>query len=119
MINGTSWLVVTKLDVLDDLAEIPICVGYKIGGKATIEAPAQASGYEKIECVYQKMPGWKTSTEGITDYEKLPQHAREYLEFVAKESGAKVGMISTGPDRDHTILMDGFITELKAAARKA
>ena len=119
MINGTSWLVVTKLDVLDDLAEIPVCVGYKINGKPTIEAPAQASGYEKIECVYQKLPGWKTSTEGITAYDKLPKQAREYLAFVAKESGAKVGMISTGPDRDHTILMDDFITELKAAAQKA
>jgi adenylosuccinate synthase len=94
-------------------------VGYRIDGKATIEAPAQAIGYEKIECVYQKLPGWKTSTEGITDYEKLPKQARAYLSFVAKESGAKVGMISTGPDRDHTILMDEFITELKVAAQKA
>jgi adenylosuccinate synthase len=84
-----------------------------------MEAPAQASGYEKIECVYQKLPGWKSSTEGITDYKQLPKQAREYLSFVAKESGAEVGMISTGPDRDHTILMDGFITELKAAAQKA
>jgi adenylosuccinate synthase len=119
MINGTNWLVVTKLDVLDDLAEIPVCVGYKIDGKATIEAPAQASGYEKIECIYEKVPGWKTSTEGITAYDKLPKQARAYLAFVEKESGAKVGMISTGPDRDHTILMDDFITELKVAAKKA
>src|SRR4051794_2470889 len=119
MINGTSWLVVTKLDVLDDLPEIPVCVGYKIDGKPTIEAPSQAFGYDKIECVYQKLPGWKTSTEGITQYEKLPKQARDYLAFVAKESGAKVGMISTGPDRDHTILVDEFITELKVAAQKA
>ncbi|HSY93528.1 MAG TPA: adenylosuccinate synthase [Candidatus Binatus sp.] len=119
MINGTSWLVVTKLDVLDELAEIPVCVGYKIDGKATAEAPAHASGYDKIECVYQKLPGWRTSTEGITDYEKLPSAAREYLAFVGKEAGAKVGMISTGPDRNHTILMDEFVTELKTAAKKA
>ena len=119
MINGTSWLVVTKLDVLDDLAEIPVCVGYKIDGKATIEAPAQASGYEKIECIYQKLPGWRTPTEGITKYNQLPQKAREYLAFVEKEVGAKVGMISTGPDRDHTILVDEFIAELKTAAKKA
>ena len=76
MINGISWLVVTKLDVLDDLAEIPVCVGYKIDGKDTVEAPAQASGYEKIECIYRKLPGWKTSTEGITEFEKLPQDRR-------------------------------------------
>jgi adenylosuccinate synthase len=119
MINGTSWLVVTKLDVLDHLAEIPVCVGYKIDGKAASDIPAQASGYDKIECVYQKLPGWKTSTEGITDYEKLPQAARDYLAFVEKEAGAEVGMISTGPDRDHTILMGDFVSELKTAAKKA
>jgi adenylosuccinate synthase len=119
MINGTTWLVVTKLDVLDDLAEIPVCVGYKIDGKETIEAPAHASGYEKIECIYEKLPGWKTSTEGITEYDRLPKQAQGYLEFVAKATGAKVGMISTGPDRDHTILVDEFITGLKRAAKKA
>jgi len=119
MINGTSWLVVTKLDVLDELDEVPVCVGYKIDGKPTAEAPAHASGYDKIECVYQKLPGWQTSTEGITDYEKLPAAARDYLAFVGKEAGAKVGMISTGPDRNHTILMNEFVTELKTAAKKA
>ena len=119
MINGTSWLVVTKLDVLDELAEIPICVGYKIDGKASSDAPAQACGYEKIECIYKNLPGWRTSTEGITDYEKLPKPAREYLAFVEKEAGARVGMISTGPDRGHTILVDEFVSELKTAAKKA
>jgi adenylosuccinate synthase len=119
MINGTSWLVVTKLDVLDELAEIPVCIGYKIDGKTTSDAPAQASGYEKIECIYKKLPGWQTSTEGITEYSKLPKAAREYLGFVEKEAGAKVGMISTGPDRGHTILVDEFVTELKTAAKKA
>jgi adenylosuccinate synthase len=119
MINGTNWLVVTKLDVLDELAEIPVCVGFKIDGKETAEPPAQASGFDKIECIYRKMPGWQSSTEGIVDYEKLPKQARDYLDFVAKETGAKIGMISTGPDRDHTILLDDFITELKVAAKKA
>ena len=119
MINGTSWLVVTKLDVLDELAEIPVCVGYQINGKATSDVPAQASGYDKIECIYQKLPGWQTSTEGITDYEKLPKLAREYLAFVEKEAGANVGMISTGPDRGHTILAAEFVKELKTASKKA
>jgi adenylosuccinate synthase len=96
-----------------------VCVGYKIDGQPTIEAPAQASGYERIECVYRNLPGWQTSTEGITDYEKLPQRAREYLAFIAQETGAKIGMISTGPDRDHTILVDEFVTSLKTAAKKA
>jgi adenylosuccinate synthase len=119
MINGTNWLVMTKLDVLDELAEIPVCVGYKIDGKPTSEAPAQASGYDKIECIYQNLPGWQTSTEGITDYEKLPKLAREYLTFVEKEAGAKVGMISTGPDRSHTILLEEFVKELNPDAKKA
>ena len=119
MINGTSWLVVTKLDVLDQLAEIPVCVAVKIDGKKTVEVPAQASGYEKIECVYEKLPGWQTSTEGIVDYEKLPREARDYLAFVEKQVGAKIGMISTGPDRDHTILMPEFVSELKSASKKA
>ena len=119
MINGTNWLVVTKLDVLDELAEIPVCVGLKIDGTKTVEVPAQDSGYEKIECIYQKLPGWQSSSEGIVEYEKLPRQAREYLAFVEKESGAKIGMISTGPDRGHTILMPDFVSELKAAARKA
>jgi len=119
MINGTSWLVVTKLDVLDELAEIPVCVGYKIDGRTTTDAPAQAFGYDKIECIYKRLPGWQTSTEGIRDYTKLPRQAREYLSFVASESGAQIGMISTGADRDHTILVDEFIEGLKTAAKKA
>jgi adenylosuccinate synthase len=118
MINGTNWLVVTKLDVLDELAEIPVSVALKIDGKPTVEVPAQASGYEKIECVYRKLPGWRTSTEGVVDYEKLPKEARDYLTFLEKEAGARIGMISTGPDRGHTILMPEFVSELKAAAKK-
>jgi len=119
MINGISWLVVTKLDVLDEFAEIPVCVGYKIDGKKTDEVPAQASGYEKIECIYEERPGWKTATQGITSMEKLPKAAREYLAFLEKESGARVGMVSTGPDRDHTIFVDEFAGAMKAAARVA
>ena len=108
MINGISWLVVTKLDVLDELAEIPVCVGYRINGKTTIEAPAQASGYDRIECIYQNLPGWRTSTEGIPAIGKLPKAAREYLAFVEQQSGAKIGMVSTGPGRDQTIFVDEF-----------
>ena len=119
MINGISWLVVTKLDVLDELAEIPVCVGYKVDGKKTTEIPAQASGYDKIEGIYQKLPGWQCSTEGITSFDQLPKRARDYLAFLEKEAGAKIGMVSTGPDRDHTIFMDEFAAELKTAAGKA
>jgi adenylosuccinate synthase len=112
MINGISWLVVTKLDVLDHLTEIPVCVGYKIDGKETSEVPAQACGYEAIECVYRKMPGWATSTQGTRTVEQLPKAAREYLTFIEKETGARVGMISTGPDREQTILVPEFVNQL-------
>jgi adenylosuccinate synthase len=113
MINGISWLVVTKLDVLDELAELPVCTGYKINGKATEEIPAQASGYDAIEPVYRTMPGWNTSTLGITQFDKLPQAAREYLAFVEKETGARIGMVSTGPDREQTIITDEFSAALR------
>ena len=114
MINGTSWLVVTKLDVLDELKAIPVCVGYKVNGKHTDEVPAEASGYEKIECVYRNMPGWHTPTQGITDLNKLPKAAREYLAFIEKETGSRIGMVSTGPGREETIFVDEFAGELKS-----
>jgi adenylosuccinate synthase len=117
MINGTSWLVVTKLDVLDALDEIPLCVGYKVNGKKTDEVPAEASDWAKIECLYKKMPGWKTSTQGITELKKLPKPAREYLAFVEKEAGARIGMISTGPGREETMFVEEFVDELNSMAR--
>jgi adenylosuccinate synthase len=110
--------VVTKLDVLDELAEIPVCVGYIVDGKKTMEIPAQASGYDKLECIYQKLPGWRISTQGVTKFDQLPKPAREYLAFVEKEAGARIGLVSTGPDRDHTIFMEDFFTELKAASSR-
>jgi adenylosuccinate synthase len=108
MINGTSWLVVTKLDVLDEQPEIPVCVSYKIDGKETQQIPAQISGYEKIEPIYAKLPGWQSSTFGIDNYDRLPEKAKHYLEFVEKESGAKVGIVSTGPDREQTMIVPEF-----------
>ena len=70
--NGTEWLVVTKLDVLDELAEIPICTGYRIDGEFTDEIPADVAGLQKIEAVYTSLKGWRAKTEGITEFEKLP-----------------------------------------------
>jgi len=119
MINGTSWLVVTKLDVLDEQAEIPICVGYKIDGKETQQIPAQISGFEKIEPVYRELPGWQTSTFGIDSYDRLPEKAKRYLEFVEKESGAKVGIISTGPDREQTMFVPEFVAMLDGMGKAA
>jgi adenylosuccinate synthase len=107
-VNGAEWLVITKLDVLDDLDEIPVCVGYEIDGKVSDVIPADVQGLDSIKPVYTKMKGWRTSTEGITEFGKLPLAAQEYLLFQERESGAKIGMVSTGPDRDQTMILPEF-----------
>ena len=114
MINSTEWLVVTKMDVMDELDEIPVCTHYKVDGKLTDTIPADIRGFEAIEPVYTKLKGWKSSTEGITEYDRLPRAAQEYMEFLEKESGAKIGMISTGPDREQTMTLPGFEAALGA-----
>jgi len=113
-VNGAEWLVVTKLDVLDGLEEIPICVGYEIDGKVTDEIPADVHGLDAIKPRYTTLKGWRGSTEGITEYDKLPKAAREYLAFQERESGAKIGMISTGPDRGQTIVLPEFAARLQS-----
>ena len=117
MINGTSWLVVTKLDVLDELAEIPVCVAYKINGKTVEQVPAEASGWERIDCVYQRLPGWQSPTQGITEFHALPRRAKDYLSFIEDQAGARIGMVSTGPGREETILIDGFADEFLSSAK--
>jgi adenylosuccinate synthase len=104
--------VITKLDVLDTLAEIPICIGYEIDGKITDEIPADVQGLEQIKPVYTKLKGWRQSTEGITEFDKLPLNAREYLLFQERESGARIGMVSTGPDRNQTMVLPEFAAAL-------
>jgi adenylosuccinate synthase len=108
MINSTEWLVVTKMDVMDECEEIPVCTGYKIDGKVTDVIPADIVGFKKIEPVYTTLKGWMAKTEGITEFDKLPKAAQEYMHFLERESGAKIGMISTGPDRVQTRTMPGF-----------
>ena len=119
MINGVNWWVVTKLDVLDELDEVPVCVGYKVDGKKIDTVPALATGFEQVQPIYEKMPGWKRSTEGVTEFSKLPKKAQEYLRFLENESGAKIGMVSTGPDRDQTIFIPEFTADLEATAAKS
>jgi adenylosuccinate synthase len=119
-VNGAEWLVVTKMDVLDELEEIPVCVGYECGGKVSDEIPADVQGLERIKPVYTRLKGWQASTEGITEFERLPRAAQEYLRFQERESGAKIGMVSTGPDRGQTMLLPEFETaldEMSSAAR--
>jgi adenylosuccinate synthase len=119
MINGVNWWVVTKLDVLDELDEVPVCIGYKINGKKTDTVPALATGFEQVEPVYEKMAGWRKSTEGITELAKLPKKAQDYLRFLEQETGARIGMVSTGPDRDQTIFIPEFSENLAETAATA
>ncbi len=114
MINGTEWLVVTKLDVMDECTDIPICTHYRINGKLTDTIPADMRGFSSIEPVYTTLKGWNSSTEGITQFDKLPRPAQEYIDFLERESGATVGMISTGPDRDQTMTLPAFSDLLRA-----
>jgi len=112
-VNGAQWLVVTKMDVLDELEEIPVCTGYEVDGKVTDEIPADVQGLEQVKPVYTKLKGWCACTEGITNFEELPRAAREYLKFQERESGAKIGMVSTGPDRNQTIVLPEFAAALE------
>src|SRR3984885_9202043 len=113
-VNGTEWLVVTKMDVLDELAEIPVCIGYEIDGKFTDLVPADVQGLESIVPRYPTLKGWQQPTEGITEFDDLPTAAQEYLRFQERESGARIGMVSTGPDRDQTMILPGFADMLTA-----
>ena len=106
-VNGLAALAVTKLDVLDHLAEIPVCTGYRYRGSPVTEMPAEADRLAAIEPIYATRPGWQTSTRGLTAYEQLPQRARDYLRFVADEVGVEIGFISTGPERAETIIIPG------------
>ncbi|GIX25121.1 MAG: adenylosuccinate synthetase [Caldimonas sp.] len=105
LINGISGLCITKLDVLDGLEEIKICVGYELGGQRIDILPLDADDIVNCRPVYETLPGWKDSTAGITQWDRLPSNARAYLERMQAHIGAPIDMVSTGPDREHTILL--------------
>ena len=107
MVNGFDTLLITKLDVLDSLDEIPVCTGYKLRGKTVEEMPATYRALEAIQPVYKRMPGWKSITRGITRYKDLPERARAYLDFLQSKTGIEVGGVSTGPERNETIIRSG------------
>jgi adenylosuccinate synthase len=106
-INGFDSLVVTKLDVLDEFDPIPVCVGYRIGGREVCGMPPTVAEIAKIEPVYENVPGWSISTFGIAKYDDLPAKAKEYIAFLEARTGVEVGCISTGPERNQTIVRPG------------
>jgi len=109
MINGIDSLVVTKLDVFDTQREIQICTGYKYKGTALDEMPALAEDYDRVTPQYKTLPGWSESTYGVKDAAKLPKAALDYLRFISDHLQIEIGMISTGPERDATIVPAGTL----------
>jgi adenylosuccinate synthase len=104
-INGVSGLCITKLDVLDGAETLKICVGYKMGGTVYDILPVGAEEIARCEPVYEEMPGWQESTVGVKAHDKLPRAARAYLARVEELCGVPIDLISTGPERDETIVL--------------
>ncbi|UPG88699.1 adenylosuccinate synthase [Luteibacter aegosomaticola] len=105
-INGIDGLAITKLDVLDGLESIKVCIAYEYRGKRRELAPLDADGWDECKPVYLEFPGWEESTAGIRDWNKLPPAARAYLRAVEELSGCKLALVATGADRDDTIILD-------------
>ena len=103
-VNGLTGLCITKLDVLDGLTELKLCTGYELDGEIVDILPMGADEIERCKPIYETMEGWTDSTVGVTDYDKLPINARLYLQRIAHVTGVPIDMISTSPDRDHTIM---------------
>ncbi len=104
LINGLTDLVLTKLDCLSHLDQIPVCIGYEIDGKIQDYIPASAKTYATAKPVYQVVDGWKCDISAIRDYDKLPENARKYIEFIESYTHTKVSMVSIGPDRTQNII---------------
>jgi adenylosuccinate synthase len=104
MLNGLDAIALTKLDVLDDFDEIPVCTSYNVHGERWTTFPAFAVAHHDYKPEYRTMKGWKRPTVGITEFEKLPQPAKDYIRFIEDETGCPITIVSTGPRREETIL---------------
>ncbi|MCS4509028.1 adenylosuccinate synthase [Xylophilus ampelinus] len=104
-VNGLSGLCITKLDVLDGLKELMLCTGYELDGEVTDILPVGADEISRCKPIYERLEGWTASTVGVTRYDELPVNARLYLQRIRQITGVPVDIVSTSPDRDHTIMM--------------
>jgi adenylosuccinate synthase len=102
-INGFTGAVVTRLDILDVLPRLKICVGYKLDGKSIDYFPSNVSMLEKCQPIYEELPGWQTPTTHIRQYDELPVEARQYITRLEELTGCPVNLVCVGPERDHTI----------------
>ncbi len=110
-LNGFNSVALTKLDVLDALDEIKVCVGYEIDGRRIDTFPAVSHDLNRIKPIYETLPGWKSETLGITKLADLPPNARAYVDFLSNSIGVEIGLISTGPERDQTIILENSVME--------
>jgi adenylosuccinate synthase len=104
-INGFTSVALTKLDVLDTLNEIKVCTGYKLDGRMCESLPAVSQDLRRVEPVYATLPGWQSSTLGMTKMSSLPPNARAYVDFLSEQIGVEIGLVSTGPERTQTIIV--------------
>lgn len=104
-INGFSSVALTKLDVLDTLDEIKVCTGYKLHGRVCDSLPAVSQDLRRVEPIFATLPGWQSSTLGMTELSSLPPNARRYVDFLSEQIGVQIGLISTGPERSQTIIV--------------
>jgi adenylosuccinate synthase len=102
---GLSGLCITKLDVLDGIEELQLCTGYELDGEEIDILPMGADDISRCIPIYETLPGWTDSTVGMTRYEQLPFNARFYLQRIEQVTGVPIHIISTSPDREHTIMM--------------
>jgi adenylosuccinate synthase len=103
-VNGFDALALTKVDVLDELDEVKVCTGYRFEGETLTELPSDVAVLEACQPVYETLPGWKAESAGRREWASLPEGARGYIERLATLVGAPIGLVSTGPDREHRIL---------------
>jgi adenylosuccinate synthase len=104
-LSGANYLSLMMLDVLSYFDELKVCIAYELDGERTDRLPSQADALRRCKPIYETIPGWSDTTVGVTDYNKLPKAAQHYLNRIAETTGVPIHMVSTSPDRDHTILL--------------
>ena len=107
-LSGTDFMAVTRLDILDDFDEIKMCTAYKLDGKIINEIPASLKILAQVEPVYETFAGWKSDISKIRRYDDLPANAKKYLERMSEVTGIKIGIVSVGPNREQTIVLENI-----------
>ena len=108
-LNSLDYLAITRLDILDQMPKIKMCVGYKIGDEVLKRIPASLNVLAKVEPIFEEFDGWMTDISGIRNYDELPENAKKYLAKISEVSGVELGIISVGPNREQTIVLKDLL----------